>query len=582
LRRIDEVKTGTGGTTAASWHNGDIMMKTKAPHGGRHRGRHGGPRAMLIGAVGLLAWPVAACADEAPGAPVEVNWNTSLKYSSAYRLKDRDLRLVSGGSSAAADDGNRNFGKGFVSNRVDVFSEVDVRMGSGGVRASAAAWYDAMYNRRNDNDSPATSQGEGAAGNEFQHDTARLHGRKAELLDAFAFYSGDVDGHDFSVRLGRHAQVWGESLFFGNNGIAYAMVPIDVIKATSVPGTQFRELIRPVNQISGQFNLTPSVILGAYYQFRWEKTRLPGVGSYLSASDSLDVGGRQLQIIAPFTTPGFSYPGFAARRTADDRPGDGGQGGVQLRFGVPGWGTDFGLYAVRYHERVPQLVLQTVAPTRLPPPAAPFLPGTYHLYYGSGAWAYGMSFSKGIGETTLAGEVSVRDGATLVNDPVQAFNGRAPARGRSLHVNLSTLVTFQPNWLTAESNAAAEIACNRVLSVTNGQPVAANSQRDACTLRVMYEPRYRQIAPGLDVALPLSVSTTVGESAAVVGFGANHSGDMSLTANFSYLDRWRFSLGYTHYYGRLGTPLDARGQAFSFKQALADRDFLSLTLSSTF
>jgi hypothetical protein len=540
---------------------------------------------VVLGAAGLLAcWPLAvhaAEATEAADTPLEVNWNTSLKYSSGYRVKDRDPRLISGGSSAAADDGDRNFGKGFISHRVDVFSEVDVRLGNAGVRASGAAWYDAVYNRRNDNNSPATSQGSGPAGNEFQSDTARLHGRKAEVLDAFAFYSGDVNGRDFSLRLGRHALVWGESLFYGINGIANAMAPIDVIKATSVPGTQFRELIRPVNQVSGQINLTPTVVLGAYYQFRWEKSRLPGVGSYRSASDMLEVGGRQLEIIPPFTTPAGSYPGFYANRTPDERPDDSGQGGLQLRFSVPDWGTDFGLYAVRYHERVPQLVLQTPAPTGQPAPRN-VLPSEYHLYYGSGARAYGVSFSKGIGEANVAGEVSVRDGATLVSDPVPGYAGRAPARGRSLHVNLSTLATFEPNFLTAESTVAAELACNRTLSVSNGQPLAAESHRSACSLRVVYEPRYRQIVPGLDLALPLSASTTRGNSSAVVGFGGDHSGDLTLAANFSYLERWRFGLGYTHYYGPVGTPLDPRGQSFSFKQFLADRDFVSLTLSTAF
>ncbi|MES2259485.1 MAG: DUF1302 family protein [Pseudomonadota bacterium] len=561
-----------------------IKIRAAAPGGGRQSRAACSARALVLGAAGLLVWPLAVRAEEAAstGSAVEVNWNTSVKYSAGYRLKEPDARLISGGSSASADDGDRNFAKGLVSKRFDIFSEMDLHWGPAGVRASGAAWYDAAYNRRNDNNSPGTSQGTGAAGNEFQPDTARLHGKKAELLDAFAFYAGDVGGHDFSIRLGRHALVWGESLFFGNNGIANAMVPVDVIKASSVPGSQFRELILPVSQVSGQFNLTPTVTLGAYYQFRWEKTRLPGVGSYLSSSDMLDVGGRQLEIIPPFKTPGFSYPGFYANRSADDRPDNGGQGGVQLRFSVPEWGTDFGFYAVRYHERVPQLVLLTRGGTGLAPPSAPVAPSTYRLYYGSGARAYGVSFSKGVGEAALAGEVSLRDGATLVSDPVQAFAGLSPAHGRSLHMNLSVLTAFEPNVLTAESTAAAEIACNRTLSVTNNQPLAANAQRSACALRVVYEPKYRQVVPGLDLALPLSVSTTRGKSSAVRSFGADRAGDISLTANLNYLDRWRASLGYTYYYGPIGTPLDDRGQHFSFRQALADRNFLSLSLATTF
>lgn len=44
-----------------------------------------------------------------------------------------------------------------------------------------------------------------------------------------------------SFRAGRHSLLWGESLFFGSNGIGNGMTSIDVIKALSVPSTQFKE-----------------------------------------------------------------------------------------------------------------------------------------------------------------------------------------------------------------------------------------------------------------------------------------------------------------------------------------------------
>lgn len=62
--------------------------------------------------------------------------------------------------------------------------------------------------------------------------------------------------------------IWGESLFFGANGIAGGMAPVDVVKAQSVPNTQFKEITRPVNQLSGTFQLTDDVSLGAFYQSR--------------------------------------------------------------------------------------------------------------------------------------------------------------------------------------------------------------------------------------------------------------------------------------------------------------------------
>lgn len=550
-------------------------------------------RAFALTALFAALFPFGALAagDEAPAAAsdapapasasdVEVNWNTTLKESFAVRTRKRNDVLVNGGSSAAQDDGDRNFSRGLVSARTDVFTELDLKYKGFGVRGSAAGWYDPVYHRTNDNDSPSTSQGAGASGNEFTDATKRRHGGKAEVLDAFAFASGEVGGFQSNLKLGQHTLVYGESLFFGNNGVAYGMVPIDVNKAISQPGVQFRDLALPVPQVSGQITLAPSVSLGAYYQFRWKKTRLPAAGSYLSGADMLDEGGSVLPMVPPI--PVLLPNGWQANRTADREPGNSGQGGAQLRFSVPQIGTDFGVYATRYHERVPTFVLDSAAPTPPGSPLPPFLPTEYYLVYGKGVRAYGLSFSKAFDASSVAGEISVRDGAYLASDPVPAYAGGSIPRGRTLHVNLSTLTAFEPNFLIKEATAAAEIACNRTLKVTNGQPVASNSTRNACGLRVLYEPKFRQIMSGVDLATPLSVGYTHGRSSAIPFFGADKSGDVNLSFNFSYLDKWRMGLGYTHFYGPAGTVLDSTGQAYSFKQSLADRDFVSLSFAVAF
>lgn len=527
--------------------------------------------------VAAMAAIAAAAIGPARAADAEFNWTTTLKQSAMFRAEERDPRLISGGSSATQDDGDRNFSKGLVSNRTDLLSEIDFKQDRLGFRVSGAVWFDPVYRRGNANDSPATSQG---PANRFPEATADLHGRKIELLDAFVFGSFDLAGRSTTVRLGRHSLIYGESLFYGANGIAYAMAPVDVIKATSVPGTQFRELIRPVNQVSAQMALSRDVSFGAYYQLQWERTRLPASGSYLSTGDLLDSGGYQLQMIPPI--PFVTASGWTANRTPDEKPGDGGQGGMQLKISVPAIGTEFGLYAVRYHERVPTIVLTDAAPTGLPGFLPQFLPSQYHLAFGRGARAYGASFSTGLGASSLAGELSLRDGAYLVADPVHGYAGNTLPRGRTLHGNLSLLTTYEPNLLATESSSAAEIACNTRLSVRNGQPIAANSTKSACALRLLYEPKYRQMASGLDLGVPVTASYTWGRSSAVPFFGPDRGGDVSVNFNFVYEDRWRVGLGFTHFYGPAGTTLDATGQAYSFKQSLADRDFVSLSLATTF
>ncbi|HZW14263.1 MAG TPA: DUF1302 family protein, partial [Noviherbaspirillum sp.] len=85
---------------------------------------------------------------------VKVRWDNTLKYSVLSRVNDPSPGLL---SSPNLDDGDRNFKKGVVSNRVDWLTELDVSRGNMGARVSAAAWYDSVYRQGTDHDSPGTS-----------------------------------------------------------------------------------------------------------------------------------------------------------------------------------------------------------------------------------------------------------------------------------------------------------------------------------------------------------------------------------------------------------------------------------------
>lgn len=161
------------------------------------------------------------------------------------------------------DDGDRNFKRGLVSNRVDLFSEFDIAYKNMGLRLSGAAWYDDVYNRGNDNRSATVNSASVPAGR-FTSGTRDMMGRKAELLDAFVYFNSDeMSETPFTVRVGRHSVLYGETLFFGANGIAGTQAPIDTIKLLSVPGSQFKEIIRPVGQVSTQIQLSSSFSLGS-------------------------------------------------------------------------------------------------------------------------------------------------------------------------------------------------------------------------------------------------------------------------------------------------------------------------------
>jgi hypothetical protein len=179
--------------------------------------------------------------------------------------------------------------------------------------------------------------------------TEELHGRKAELLDAFAFGKVNLGDRPLTFRVGKHTMLWGESLFFGANGIANGQASIDVIKAVSVPNTQFKELVRPVEQISAQVQVTPRFTLGAYYQWRWDKTRLPAVGSYFSFIDFVPADGSERLIVGEAAAPFQDEVAFFHGNDLEAK--NDGQGGIQARFRFNE--VDFGLYAIRYHEKAP-------------------------------------------------------------------------------------------------------------------------------------------------------------------------------------------------------------------------------------
>jgi hypothetical protein len=255
----------------------------------------------------MLCWPLAyaghVLAFQIPVAnpDLQVRWDNTVKYSAVYRLENPSEKVAGGASGSPVpgselDDGDRNFDRGFVSNRIDLFSEFDLAYKNMGFRLSGAAWYDEVYNRGNDNQSVTVNSVSVPAGT-FTEKTRDIMGRKAEFLDAFAYLKSDPASETpFVVRLGRHTVLYGETLFFGSNGIAAAQAPTDVIKLLSVPGSQFKEIIRPVGQLSTQIQLSPKVSVGAYYQYDWQKSRLPASGSFLSDADFVGAGSETLLV----------------------------------------------------------------------------------------------------------------------------------------------------------------------------------------------------------------------------------------------------------------------------------------------
>jgi hypothetical protein len=519
---------------------------------------------------------------------LSLRWDNTLKYSSAWRLKDQSSKLVSGQVALNQDDGDRNFDKGLISNRLDVLSELDIGYRELGARFSGAGWFDTEYQKDNDNRDPARANQRSVAYDEFTDDTRHLHGGDAELLDAFVYWNGDLADRALSIRLGRHGLIWGESLFFGANGIAGGMAPVDVVKAVSVPNTQFKEITRPVSQLSTTYQLTEALSVGAFYQFEWEETRLPGAGSYFSVSDTLGEGNERLIVGAPFPPFLGGNPASPAAffHGNDKEAKSSGQGGLQLRYSADT--VEYGLYAIQYHDKTPKLYLR---PGASGPDFATGRIGDYYWVYPEEIRALGASFATTVDEFSFAGEASMRWNMPLVSNGqtilpgVVADNDDHPAYavGRTAHLNLNMLASLGPSWVSNEASLVGEIAWNRLLHVTrNRAALDPQATDDGVGIKLVYTPTYRQVFPGVDLSVPLGISYfPMGKSAVISSFGPDRGGDFNIGVSATYLDRITVGLTYTHYYGPEDTNLDPASQ-FTFKQALKDRDYLAFSVKTTF
>ncbi|MDR7379298.1 hypothetical protein J2X19_003992 [Rhodoferax ferrireducens] len=549
-------------------------------------------------AAALSSAGVYAMELDLPDSDWAVRFDNTVKGGLMYRTQQaapelvNSFRLLTPGVPASAfpyalnlNAGDDNFrDRGLVSKRVDLLSELDaVYRKDFGLRLSASAWYDAAY----DGTTQAVDSSNGQnPTNQFARNTLNLAGRKAELMDVFVFGSWDLSsGRKLSLRLGRHALQYGESLFFGENGIARAQGPIDVHKLLSSPNAQFKESLRPVPQLSGQLQVTPEVAVSGYVQFRWEADRLPPAGSYFSASNLVWGNPTLPQFL------GVSNVGnFVLQPSGDHKPKDSGQFGMQLKWRLED--TDLGFYAARYHDKSGQLYGQL----DLQGPTGPggTLPGNWYYLFPEAVKVYGVSATQSFGDFNFAAEGSIRSDMPLRSPGViyGFFPGQPEqryAKGRTAHINLSTLANFGPSFIARESSLVAEIAWNRVLHMTDPDGAMDKDRtRDAAALQLVFTPSYRQIVSGLDLSVPIGLRYTLDGRSAVTTWDARGSGNASIGLTGNYLGVWQFGLTYTHYIGKAASFIDyspsLTGGTPRFGQgnAVADRNFVSLTLSRTF
>jgi hypothetical protein len=497
---------------------------------------------------------VAVCASGAHAADLynadgyDIRWDTTLRYSAGFRVESANPVLT---ANPAANEGDLNFAPGLISDRLDLLSAINVSHGDFGFEASVEAWYDTVYHQRT------------AIGTEFAPAVRNLEGEYIDLADTFVYDSFSAGDVPVTIRAGRQTLLWGESLFFDDNSIAAAMAPVDYVRSISAPGAYSNDVYLPVDQVSVLAQLRPDLSISAFYQFIWRGSRLPGVGSYFSTTNALGVGADLL----------FVGQSHFLQHVSDQKPNEGQFG---IAFHARENDLDIGLYALRYDAKYPVL---EIAPNTGPPPVPGFA-GQFRSSYPSGIGLYGMSFSTYVGDSNVAGELTARTDTPL-NDygPSTTYAPRTPqthlfddyALGDMLHGHISSETTLPPASAWDSAQISAEVAANYILSVnSNIADINLSQDRVAARIRGLFEPRYFEVLPDLDVSLPLGIGyDVIGE------YSSNYmqkagAADLEAGVSASYLSVWKANLTLTCFFG---APTH---------QALADRNFVMISLERTF
>ena len=525
-------------------------------------------------ALALFYAPPSLAADINDRGGVSLRWDNTVEYTTAFRLRDRNPARL---TDRNADDGDRNFASGIISNRFDVLSQLDVSKAWFGFDASAALWYDTVYNQKNDNNSADTFNPNSVPHNDFTHAVRALHGERAELVNAFFYGNTEVAGMPLSFRIGRHTLLWGESLFFSEDGIAAGQAPVDQIKVLAQPTDYAKDVYLPVAQVSASLQFPDSLSFEVYYQFEWRKTRLPGSGSYFSTEDYLDAGGERYLLAS----------GQYLIRDPDLTPPGSGQFGAALRWSIGP--IDYGLYALRFNAKDPQIyyrlgiIERSGGPLTIIDPSIVDLAagkvGTYNLVYPTGIEVFGASASGYLGNSNIAAEISGRRNMPLVSTPLFMPPGRVAdanknplyALGDTLHAQISTITTFGRNSIWDSANLNAEFAGNLRIAVTKNNP-ALDPARDelAVAFRTNFEPAYFEVLPSLNLTASLGLGYNLVGNSSTDTYQNRGAGDLEFGVTASYRVVWSASIKLSHFMGNV------------YRHPLTDRDFMSFSIQRTF
>ncbi len=578
---------------------------------------------LLVAMLGL--GESARARDVATGIPeLELRFDNTLRYNVGVRTDSIDAKI---GANPAFTAGEYAVSQGGVSaNRLDLLSELDASyLGRVGARLSAAAWYDDAYRAGSSSMSPdlaATGIPGSYVGSDFSRYTLhRYRGPWGEVLDAFAFAKLEV-GVPVTVKAGRHALVWGESLMLAGaiHGVSYSQVPLDLAKGFASPGVEAKELFRPLASVSAQAQITPALSVAAQVFLEWRSFVYPEGGTFLGPADFAfngpdgvfrNVGG----------TPSF------LKNDGVSAPHDLGDFGVALRW-RPEWldGTA-GLYYRRYTDKLAAVLLSDNPGGVGPLSPAMGSPFRYRQYYGEGVQLVGTSLSTQLLGVSLGAEASYRRGTPLLAQSLGFVVSPAPplgpvlfpngvpklegntyqARGDTLHAIVNAVGIVPGGRLFGSASWAVELTYSRWLTVRDNPDMfygegygvcrsdpalssagLARGKSDGCATRdhvaigAGFTPTWFRVFSGVDVLVPVTASWTISGNSPVTLGGNEGSGTYGAGVAADVANRYRFDLRYVDFFGTTSDNGTMVTSANGLLALLKNRGSVNFTAKATF
>lgn len=507
-----------------------------------------------------------------------INLDTTLGFGAQWRTESRDTDMAFDPGALNFNDGNNNFDPGLVSNNMKLILEFggEYRDFSFFVRGDAV--YDWVYTENKTDLSErgylSYNNGRPAGGTlrrgELPRETIAEHGRRTRLLDAFVSYNFGFGEQSGSVRFGKQVISWGESTFYP--GINALQNPIDAVTALA-PGTEAREIFLPTSAVDLKWDFSPSFGAELYYKLDWERSTLPGVGSFLSTSDTTGPGAERV-LLGPLG---------AAPVISRDTPDDDGQWGLALRY-LSDNGSNFELYHANAHHNIPgvDIVINLAAPDQ----------SYSREVYADDIPLWGASFSTLLGEAQVYMDGVYSDDMPFV-DVTSEFNEEGNfersklVRGHywQLAAGFTDIYTALP-WLSEQitvlgevlyqgNNLGASELIPPPLGITPPGERNLKVTDTAWGYQFRVQLKYYSVIQGMDVTVPITFKHDVDGYGNANALGNGLVEDLktaSLGFDAFYLTNWQISGKYAWYWGN-DAPDD---------RTLSDRDNLSLSIKYVF